>query len=56
VATTQAEIARGLGLSRETVNKRLAELEAQGLLSTRRSEVAVPDWDALALSLKDEDA
>ena len=56
VATTQAEIARSLGLSRETVNRRLAEFEAQGLLSTRRSEVAIPDWDALERSLKDEDA
>lgn len=56
VATTQAEIARSLGLSRETVNKRLAELESQGLLSTRRSEIAVPDWDALESSLTDADA
>jgi CRP-like cAMP-binding protein len=54
ISTTQAEIARCLGLSRETVNKRLAEFEASGLLSTGRAEIGVPDWKALEDSLRDE--
>jgi CRP-like cAMP-binding protein len=48
IVTTQAEIAACLGLARETVNKRLAELEARGLLKTARAEIRVPDWEALA--------
>lgn len=54
VAATQAEIARSLGLSRETVNKYLARLEAEGFLSTGRAEISIPDWDALERS-RDED-
>lgn len=54
VTATQAEIARCLGLSRETVNKRLAEFEASGLLATGRAEIRVPDWEALERALREE--
>jgi CRP-like cAMP-binding protein len=54
VSATQAEIARCLGLSRETVNKRLAELEARGLVATERGAVGVPDWAALEAALQDD--
>jgi len=36
-----------LGLSRETVNRRLADLEKRGLVQTGRSEIRIPDWTAL---------
>jgi CRP-like cAMP-binding protein len=52
VSTTQAEIATCLGLSRETVNKRLAELEERGLISTGRAEIRVPDWLLLEAELR----
>lgn len=48
---TQSEIARRLGLSRETVNRRLAELENAGYIELARSEIRVLDWDALKASL-----
>ena len=54
VAATQAEIARCLGLSRETVNKRLAEFEAAGLVATGRAEIRVPDWEALERALNED--
>jgi CRP-like cAMP-binding protein len=54
VAATQAEIARCLGLSRETVNKRLAEFEAAGLVATGRAAIRVPDWEALERTLREE--
>jgi CRP-like cAMP-binding protein len=54
VSVTQAEIARCLGLSRETVNKRLAEFEASGLVATGRAEIRVPDWEALEKALNEE--
>ncbi len=48
VSVTQEGIARAIGATRETVNKKLAGLEAQGLLATRRGRIEVPDWEALA--------
>ncbi len=47
VSVTQAEIANSLGLTRETVNKRLGELERRGILETGRGRVAIKDWTAL---------
>jgi len=35
------------GFSRETVNRRLADLEKRGLVQTGRSEIHIPDWEAL---------
>lgn len=54
VSATQAKIARCLGLSRETVNKRLADFEKAGLLSTQRGEILIPDWDRLEEVLGEE--
>jgi CRP-like cAMP-binding protein len=47
VSVTQAEIAVCLGLTRETVNKRLAELESRGIVETSRGSLRIPDWSAL---------
>jgi CRP/FNR family transcriptional regulator, cyclic AMP receptor protein len=47
VTVTQAEIAASLGLTRETVNKRLAELESRGIVETARGSLKIPDWAAL---------
>jgi len=51
VAATQAGIARELSLARETVNRHLARLESEGLLSAGRGEVEIPDWEAIVRSL-----
>jgi CRP-like cAMP-binding protein len=48
IEVTQERIARSIGVTRETVNKRLAGLEARGLLKTLRGEIEVLDWDGLA--------
>jgi CRP-like cAMP-binding protein len=48
IEVTQEKIARSIGVTRETVNKRLATLEAQGLLRTLRGEIEVLDWEGLA--------
>ncbi len=48
VSVTQEGIARAIGATRETVNKKLAALESMGLVRTRRGRVEVPDWNALA--------
>jgi len=48
VSITQERIARAVGVTRETVNKRLAALERQGLVRTLRGQIEVLDWDALA--------
>lgn len=48
VTVTQAELARYLGLTRETVNKRLCELERNGLIETHRGGISVADWDSLS--------
>jgi CRP/FNR family transcriptional regulator, cyclic AMP receptor protein len=47
VSVTQAEIASCLGLTRETVNKRLGELESRGIVETARGSLRIPDWSAL---------
>lgn len=47
VAVTQAVLADQLGLTRETVNKRLSELETRGLVHTGRGRIDIPDWKAL---------
>jgi CRP-like cAMP-binding protein len=48
VDATQDRIARAIGVTRETVNKRLAELESRGLLRTLRGGIEVLDWKGLA--------
>jgi len=48
VAVTQDRIALAVGVTRETVNKRLASLERQGLLRTLRGQIEILDWDGLA--------
>jgi CRP-like cAMP-binding protein len=48
IAVTQERLARAVGLTRETVNKKLALLEARGLVRARRGEIEVPDWEALS--------
>ena len=48
ITATQSQIALELGLSRETVNRRLADLEKRGLVQTGRAEIVIPDWDALS--------
>lgn len=47
ITATQSQIALELGLSRETINRRLADLEKRGLVQTGRSEIRIPDWEAL---------
>lgn len=54
VAATQASIACDLSLTRETVNKHLALLEAEGLLTTARAEILIPDWSALEQTLRED--
>ncbi len=54
VSATQAEIAADLALTRETVNRHLSRLEAEGILSTGRSEIRIPDWSALEEALRDD--
>ena len=48
VSVTQERIARSIGATRETVNKRLAALEGQGLVRTLRGQIEVLDWEGLA--------
>jgi CRP/FNR family transcriptional regulator len=48
VSVTQEGIARAIGVTRETVNKRLAVLEGQGLVRTLRGQIEVLDWEGLA--------
>lgn len=45
---TQASLAESVGLSRETVNRQLKELETEGLVTVSRGEIGIPDWDSLA--------
>lgn len=47
LALTQAALADAVGLSRETVNRQLKELEGERLVTLARGEIGVPDWDAL---------
>jgi len=44
---TQAAIADAVGLTRETVNRQLKELESLELVTLARGEIGIPDWDAL---------
>jgi cAMP-binding proteins - catabolite gene activator and regulatory subunit of cAMP-dependent protein kinases len=53
VAVTQGELAQAIGVTRETVNKKLGDLEARGLVRALRGQIEVVDWDALA-ELRDE--
>jgi CRP-like cAMP-binding protein len=48
VSATQEGIARAIGVTRETVNKRLAILEDMGLVRTLRGQIEVLDWEGLA--------
>jgi CRP-like cAMP-binding protein len=48
VSATQELIARAVGVTRETVNKRLAALEGLGLVRTLRGQIEVLDWEGLA--------
>ena len=45
---TQEEIAHNVGLARETVNKNLRELQAEGMIVLRRGRIEVLDREALA--------
>lgn len=47
VAVTQERLAQAVGLARETVNKKLGELEARGALRALRGQIEVIDWTAL---------
>jgi CRP-like cAMP-binding protein len=47
VSATQEELAEAIGASRETVNRHLGRLEAQGLLGVGRGAVEILDPDAL---------
>jgi CRP-like cAMP-binding protein len=49
IVLTQAAMAQALGLTRETVNRQLKELEGRGLLAIGRGEIVISDWDALAV-------
>jgi len=48
VRLTQNELADSVGLSRETVNRQLKQLERSGLIIVGRGEVSIPDWENLA--------
>lgn len=48
IVVTQAQLARYLGLTRETVNKRLNQLEEEGLIRTRRGVLEIPDWEQIS--------
>lgn len=45
---TQVALAEAVGLTRETVNRQLRELEEKGLVFTGRGEIGIPDWQSLA--------
>jgi CRP-like cAMP-binding protein len=45
---TQSALAGAVGLTRETVNRQLRELEEKGLVTTGRGEIGIPDWARLA--------
>lgn len=47
IRRTQTAVAEAVGLTRETVNRQLKELEARGVLTTARGEIAIPDWAKL---------
>jgi CRP/FNR family transcriptional regulator len=47
VSATQEELAEAIGASRETVNRHLGRLEAQGLLRVGRGAVEILDADSL---------
>jgi CRP/FNR family transcriptional regulator, cyclic AMP receptor protein len=48
ISVTQERLARAIGATRETVNKRLSSLEAMGLVRTLRGQIEVLDWAGLA--------
>ena len=48
IRVTQSAVAESLGLTRETVNRHLKDLETLGLVSTGRGEIGIPDWESLA--------
>ena len=48
VSATQERIARAVGVTRETVNKRLGILADAGLIRVARGSIEVVDWVALA--------
>jgi len=47
---TQSELGAMIGGTRQTVNRLLADLTAQGLLRIEGEELVIPDLDALARS------
>ena len=53
LATTQDEIAQAVGVTRETVNKHLQSLQAQGLVQIGRGRIGVSDCGALEESILD---
>lgn len=44
---TQEEIARAVGITRETVSKHLHQLQEESVLSLRRGEITIHDWISL---------
>jgi CRP-like cAMP-binding protein len=48
LSLTQVSLAEAVGLTRETVNRHLRELELSGLVTLARGEIGIPDWDALS--------
>jgi CRP/FNR family transcriptional regulator, cyclic AMP receptor protein len=48
VILTQNALAESVGLTRETVNRQLKELEDLGLVTRGRGEIAITDWDRLS--------
>jgi CRP/FNR family transcriptional regulator, cyclic AMP receptor protein len=48
VSITQEKMARAIGVTRETVNKRLAVLAGAGAVRLARGSIEVTDWEALA--------
>jgi CRP-like cAMP-binding protein len=53
VRLTQGAIAEAIGLTRETVNRQLRELESLDLVSTGRGEICILDWNRLAVWMAD---
>ena len=47
LVTTQDDIAQAVGVTRETVNKYLQSLQAEGVLQIGRGRIGIPDCEAL---------
>ena len=49
LATTQEDIAQAVGATRETVNKHMNGLQADGLIQIQRGGIGIPDFEALEM-------